>query len=141
MPNVYPTSVSATSDGQFTITIFGINELIAALHKLNPDIEKELKKEIKDAGNKVLQESKGHAAGLGHSPTKRRACASYLATPAQAPSSLPTQALATFAARAMAAPSARLLSASLRPSSRQPMRTSPSCSRESRAPFSAPAMR
>ena len=69
MPNVYPTSVSATSDGQFTITIFGINELIAALHKLNPDIEKELKKEIKDAGNKVLQESKGHAAGLGHSPS------------------------------------------------------------------------
>lgn len=68
MPDVYPSSSAAVSDGMFTITIFGRNELIAALHKLNPDVEKQLKKEIRDAGNKVLQESKGYAV-MGAAPS------------------------------------------------------------------------
>lgn len=67
MPNVYPSSVSATSDG-FTITIFGRNELIAALHKLNPDVERELKLEIRSSARKVLQDAKGYAV-MGHSPS------------------------------------------------------------------------
>lgn len=67
MPNVYPTSVSAVSDG-FTVTIFGLNELLASLSHLNPTIEKELKREIREAGNKVLQETRG-LAYLGHSPS------------------------------------------------------------------------
>lgn len=68
MPNVYPSSSAAVSDGMFTITIFGREQLIASLKKLNPDVEKQLRKEIRDAGNKVLQESKGYAV-MGHSPT------------------------------------------------------------------------
>ena len=68
MPGVYDTGVGATSDGMFTITVRGLDNLLRTLRALAPDAERELKRDIADAGRKVLSDARSYAV-MGHSPT------------------------------------------------------------------------
>ena len=68
MPNVYDMGVGATSDGLFTIEVRGLDNLLRTLRALAPDAERELKREIADAGRQVLSDARSYAY-MGHSPT------------------------------------------------------------------------
>ena len=68
MPNVYDMGVGATSDGLFTIEVRGLDNLLRTLRQLAPDAERDLKREMADAGREVLSDARSYAV-MGHSPT------------------------------------------------------------------------
>lgn len=74
MPGSYNTKASAlgvggSNNASITVTIIGLKDLQASLRRLSPEADKELKREMREAGNLVLSKTRSYASVLGKAPT------------------------------------------------------------------------